>query len=351
MILVGDNQQLQAIDAGGAFRGVIGASTHISLNDIQRQQNPEDRLASLHLATRNVQKAFDHYHSAGQTHQNPSMVKTVNDIQTRYFEAFDQSPEASQVVLAFRKDSVSKLNQAIRQGYTDRGLLGESKTMVNGKEFAEGDRFVFLKNDYDFDVRNGTTGKIDRIVDNEFQIHSDDGRMINFDSQKYQAFDHGYAMTIHKSQGTTADHTHLFLDQQTNSHLAYVGMTRHKETLDLYYLTGENHDAVKNFDQLVELSSQDKIKDLANDYQDLVASHEKSVTHDSPVVRETLKTFSDWIYNKVDLITTCKEIQSERAEIRQEVQKLDKEIDQLVSLQQEQKMLEKTLERGFEMEM
>ena len=33
------------------------------------------------------------------------------------------------------------------------------------------------------------------------------------------------------------------------------------------------------------------------------------------------------------------------------VQKLDKEIDQLVALQQEQKSLSKTLDRGFEMEM
>ena len=349
VILVGDNQQLQAIDAGGAFRGVIGASTHIILNEIQRQRSPDDRLASLHLATGNVEKAFEHYRDDGQTHQNPSMLKTVDAVKTRYFDTFDHAAEASQIVLAFRKDNVKKLNQAIRQGYADRGLLGESTAEVNGKEYAEGDRFVFLKNDYDFGVKNGTTGQIERIVGSEFQIRTDDNRVINFDSQHYQSFDHGYAMTIHKSQGITVDHTHLFLDRHSNSHLAYVGMTRHKETLDLYYLTGENRDAVKNFDHLVQLSSQDKTKDLASDYRDLVNLHEKSAIPDSPSMRETLKSFADWAYNKLEVMTTCQKIQSERSEIKQEMQKLDKEIAQLATLRQEQKILEKTLERGFEL--
>ncbi|WP_150468918.1 AAA family ATPase, partial [Cysteiniphilum sp. SYW-8] len=54
LILVGDNQQLQAINAGGAYRGVINATTHIGLDEIQRQRNEQDKLASLQLATGEV---------------------------------------------------------------------------------------------------------------------------------------------------------------------------------------------------------------------------------------------------------------------------------------------------------
>ena len=111
-------------------------------------------------------------------------------------------------------------------------------------------------------------------------------------------------MTIHKSQGTTVDHSHLLLDKHTDRHLAYVGMTRHKESLNLYYHTGQdNTHAVRNFDHLVHLSSQDNTKELVSDYQKITDFKENGISHQQSItasIGEKLHEFKDWLYEKVE---------------------------------------------------
>ena len=309
LILVGDNQQLQAINAGGAYRGVINATTHIGLDEIQRQRDEQDKLASLQLATGDVSKAFSHYQADGCVHAGMSLKRSLSDICDRYFKQYDQDGSKgcnSQIVLAYRRDTVKQLNQSIREGFEARGLLGDEKTQVNGREFAIGDRFVFLRNDYDLNVRNGTRGFITRIKGDEWQVKTDDDRMINFNCRDYSDFDHGYAMTIHKSQGVTVDHCHVLFDRHTDRHLAYVGMTRHKETLNIYYHKGQdNQHAVKNFDHLVDLASQSRMKALVNDYRELVSLHESNKMFDRDKIYSKLDQFRDWIADKVQSIKQC----------------------------------------------
>ena len=50
---------------------------------------------------------------------------------------------------------------------------------------------------------------------------------------EYNAFTHGFATTIHKSQGMTADYVHLFADRSMNKHMMYVGMSRHRKDLNV----------------------------------------------------------------------------------------------------------------------
>ena len=45
-----------------------------------------------------------------------------------------------------------------------------------------------------------------------------DGRSVAFDAKNYADIDHGYAATIHKSQGVTVDRVHV---------LATPGLDRH----------------------------------------------------------------------------------------------------------------------------
>ena len=62
-----------------------------------------------------------------------------------------------------------------------------------------------------------------------------DRREVRFDLKDYAQIDHGYASTIHKSQGVTVDHGHLLASDGLDRHAAYVGMSRHRETLAVHY--------------------------------------------------------------------------------------------------------------------
>ena len=47
-------------------------------------------------------------------------------------------------------------------------------------------------------------------------------------------FDHGWAITIHKSQGTTVDKTYVLASSEMNQNFAYVAMTRHREDVQVF---------------------------------------------------------------------------------------------------------------------
>ena len=108
---------------------------------------------------------------------------------------------------------------------------------IEQREFAKGDKIVFLKNDRKLGVNNGTFGIIDTI-DNKGNISvkfSDKEKEVVFnigDIQKdssYHFIDHAYAVTVHKSQGATTDHT-LYLHDKSHHKLSanslYVAFTR-----------------------------------------------------------------------------------------------------------------------------
>jgi len=355
LIMVGDNQQLQAIDAGGAYRGVINATSHAGLDEIQRQSKESDKQASLNLATGNVEAAFNHYRDSEGIHKDLSLKKSLSHISENYFKQHDQNPESSQMVLAYRKETVGQLNQELRQGFVERGAISnnmEDKTIANGKEFAVGDRFVFLKNEYNFDVRNGTTGTIERIQDKEFQVKADDGRIINFDSSEYKNFDHAYAMTIHKSQGITVDHAHLLLDKNTDRHLAYVGMTRHKESLNVYYHAGmDNKHAVRNFDQLVHYASRDNQKELASDYQQIIELKENPISAQKTImaeISETLTHCKDWLLNRAEIAKEYFQAHKERDIAKGEYQETSQHLDKVVATREEREALQKTYAERME---
>jgi hypothetical protein len=50
----------------------------------------------------------------------------------------------------------------------------------------------------------------------------------------YAAVDHGYATTIHKSQGATVDRAFVLASGTMDRHLTYVAMTRHRDEVALY---------------------------------------------------------------------------------------------------------------------
>lgn len=49
----------------------------------------------------------------------------------------------------------------------------------------------------------------------------------------YQSIDHGYATTIHKSQGETVDRAFVLASGTMDRHLTYVAMTRHRDVAQL----------------------------------------------------------------------------------------------------------------------
>ena len=83
------------------------------------------------------------------------------------------------------------------------GDLGDEVRVTverGARNFARGDRVMFLQNERGLGVKNGTLGTIDHVGQQSMSVRTDDGRNVSFDLKDYNRIDHGYAATIHKAR-------------------------------------------------------------------------------------------------------------------------------------------------------
>ena len=234
VVLLGDDKQLAAIEAGAAFRGVVQHVGAAEITEVRRQKEAWARAAGQELARGSVADGLAAYAERGHVKIHDSRDAARDSLAAAYVG--DQG-KGSQIILAHSNKDVQALNEAVREARKERGeLRGTARFMTErgGREFAPGDRIVFLKNDRDLGVKNGTLGTVERAEDGSLAVRLDSGEARRFQAAQYAAVDHGYAVTIHKAQGVTVDRAYLLATPGMDRSLAYVGMTRHREAATLF---------------------------------------------------------------------------------------------------------------------
>ncbi|MBP2448621.1 Ti-type conjugative transfer relaxase TraA [Rhizobium leguminosarum] len=269
VVLVGDAMQLQPIQAGAAFRAITERIGFAELAGVRRQRQEWAREASRLFARGEVGKGLDAYAEHGHLVEAGTRQEILDRIVGDWTEARKQAIEKSVrggndgslrgdelLVLAHTNDDVRKLNEALRSVMTQEGALSESRsfqTERGTREFAVGDRIIFLENARFLEprahrlgpqyVKNGMLGAVvstgDKRGDPLLSVRLDNGRKVVFSEDSYRNVDHGYAATIHKSQGSTVDRTFVLATGMMDQHLTYVSMTRHRDRVDLYAAGGD----------------------------------------------------------------------------------------------------------------
>jgi Ti-type conjugative transfer relaxase TraA len=266
MVLVGDPEQLQPIEAGAAFRAIADRIGYAELDTIYRQKEPWMRDASLDLARGNIGRAIDAYRENDRLMGSQLKAEAVASLIADW--AHDYDPKKSSLMLAHLRRDVRALNERARAVLIDRGILTEGfafETADGGRNFAAGDQIVFLRNEASLGVKNGTLARVveasaGRIV--AATGAGNEARQIVVQQRFYGDIDHGYATTIHKSQGATVDRVKVLVTLSLDRHLTYVAMTRHREDLALYY-------GRRSFDKaggLVPMLSRRNVKETTLDY-------------------------------------------------------------------------------------
>lgn len=267
VVLVGDYEQLQAIEAGGAFKAIVDRCGAAQINTVRRQTASWQKEATVELATGKTADALKRYEGEGRVHAHQEQDQAKAAIIAAWSDNRAMRPGQTQIILAFRNKDVRDLNQLARATLREQNALGrdvEFETGQGAQSFAANDRIYFLRNDAKLGVRNGSLGTIERISGQAItvKLDGDEGRAITFTMKEYSAITHGYAATIHKSQGVTVDRAHLLTTRNLDRHAAYVGMTRHRDQLDVHWSTEE----MKNRNSLVRTLSREARKDTSLDY-------------------------------------------------------------------------------------
>lgn len=292
LVLVGDPEQLPPIEAGAPLRALMETIGFAELSTIVRQQKVWQREASHQLATLQTESALQSYAKQGRLYHGQSAhTQLIHDWKESFLEK--KLPGATSLILAYTNEDVQKLNELARYEARQMDLLKgpdhlfivskvlnvetlevssshnsrnfQPKLIKHEKPFAVGDSIVFLRNDYNLNVRNGETGKILDIQEGIVTIQrNDDTPPLTFDIGTYNHIDHGYATTIHKSQGATVDKTFVYASPLMNQHLTYVALTRHRQDVKIYADT----ETFPTQHHLFEELSKKALKENVLDYQD-----------------------------------------------------------------------------------
>lgn len=265
VVLVGDPEQLQAIEAGAAFRSIAERHGAAEITEVRRQRADWQKDATRALATGRTGGALEAYAAHGMIHA----ADTREAARAALVDGWDRqrrlAPHESRIILTHTNAEVRALNEEVRARLRASGELGADVRFEADRgmrDFAEGDRLMFLRNERSMDVKNGTLGTIARVRPEGMTVRLDDGREVAFDAKDYAAVDHGYAATFHKSQGVTVDHAHILATPGMDRHSGYVGLSRHRSGVALHY----GRDDFADDAALIRVLSRDRAKDMAGDY-------------------------------------------------------------------------------------
>ena len=284
VVLVGDPEQLQAIEAGGAFRYLVDHYDHARLSKIWRQQADWMKDATASLAEGRTRDALAEYAANGMVHGHASKTEAIAAILDQWQAGRDRG--GSQIILTATNADASEVNIGARERLKASGALGidhQIMTADGAMMFAAGDKVLFRKNDRRHAVKNGTTGTVVDFDNGKINIAIDGHplRIVNVDPAIYPHISHGYAVTIHKAQGATVDRAYVLASRYMDRHAAYVALSRHRDRVSFHW----RRDQFDDWLAVTRTLGRARLKDTTLDYKttirqtidQLTASVRKSV--------------------------------------------------------------------------
>ncbi|MGL5823386.1 MAG: MobF family relaxase [Nocardioides sp.] len=252
--LVGDDQQLASIGAGGVLRDIGATHGALQLTELVRYADPAEGAATLALRD-GKPEALGFYLDRGRIH--------VGDLATMteaVFDAWltDRTAGLDSIMLAPTRDLVAELNRQARAHRltTHPPQDGVVRRLGDGNDASVGDLIITRENDRRLRtsatdwVKNGDRWIILDIGDGgDLTVqHTQHRRIVRLPASYVQAaVELGYACTIHTAQGVTADTMHGLATGSESRQQLYTMLTRAIHANHLYLQTvgdGDPHTVI-----------------------------------------------------------------------------------------------------------
>jgi len=289
LVLIGDPEQLQAIGPGSPFRAIVDEIGAYHLDTVYRQADAWQQAATKAFSRRDTGKGLDAYMAHERVHGFETKATAMQGLMADWQQSRTAHPDDTSIVLAYHRSSVRALNEMARERLQAEGRLGadvEIETEQGTRQFVAGDRVYFLKNDYHaLDVKNGTLGTVTALDKHSMQVRLDplqgESRDVTVNLSEYNHLDHGYAATVHKSQGVTVDRSFVLASKRFDSHVSYVSMSRHRASADLYF----SKEDFPNAKALTRHLSQSNHKEMTTDFACRHDLDDTAINRDATLVR------------------------------------------------------------------
>ncbi|MEJ1834096.1 MobF family relaxase [Clavibacter michiganensis] len=247
--LIGDDRQLSAVEAGGALRLIDREVGSVRLEHVHRFQDADEAEASLHL--RDPLRPGDPF--AWYQANDRVIGGDVDRMTDAVFAGWQTDTDAGlrSLMLAPTGATVTELNaraqaQRIAAGTvtgTHSVKLRDNLSAHVGDVIAtrRNESLLRIQNGRDR-VKNGDLWQVTRIgADGSLDVvHRDHAAPVTLPAEYVREHvELGYARTISRSQGLTADTSHVLGDESMTRETAYTGLTRGKQSNRLYLEVSE----------------------------------------------------------------------------------------------------------------
>ena len=145
-------------------------------------------------------------------------------------------------------NGIDNLNKALQSIFNPKDI-SKNETYDGDITYREGDKILQLENMVDDNVFNGDIGFIEKIDGNNITVNFD-GNKVKYTPKDYGAIKHGYAISVHKAQGSEFE---IVIMPIVNSYrimlyrkLVYTAITRAKRSLILIGDTTSFVNAIRN---------------------------------------------------------------------------------------------------------
>lgn len=248
---VGDKDQLPAVGPGNVLHDIINSKVVpvYHLTKVYRQDGII--LENAHEINQGVvpTKTNEQY----QSYEYEDAVALKNDVLKKFQELYDPSePFETQILVPSYKTEcgIHALNAAIQELNPENYLY---KSKVHRCAYKKYDKILMTKNCKDDLYQNGSVGIFLSNRGDEIVVEFE-GEETTLPKQAIEDMTLGYAISVHKSQGSEYKHVILCLPDKPENmlkrNIVYTGVTRAKKDLVVYEMKGSMQKAVETNSEL-----------------------------------------------------------------------------------------------------
>jgi conjugative relaxase-like TrwC/TraI family protein len=254
VIVLGDDKQLPAIEQGGAFGSILDRIGGFELKNVKRQESEVERERVKQMYHGEMESVLKAYAQEGKVYVTRTHDNAERKLIDRWVAGGGVHVPKDHAIFAATNLEVNRLNDLAQEKRRQAGQFRSLRPLkLHDETFYKGDRVMFTQKNRKYNVENGSTGKLISFHNNPFSA----AVTVLFDGERrpreiplrtlfeshYDGLTRAYAMTVHKMQGRTVDHSYCLLTgAMTDREIGYVALSRHRKSVQIF--TDENHAGV-----------------------------------------------------------------------------------------------------------
>lgn len=266
-IFIGDYYQLPSVSQGQVLKDMIDSEVLdvIKLNNLYRQKDGNYIIDLAHEIKN--KELSDNFLTKKEDYNfievdNDYVLTSIKDIILKALEKGYREKDIQVLAPMYKsQNGIDNLNKMLQEIFNPKSN-DKNELTVGNKTYREGDKVLELVNDSDNSISNGDLGYIINITNKEKNgnkkneiIVDFDGNLVSFSPDKFINITHGYAISVHKSQGGEFNMVIIpFVNsfkRMLYNKLIYTAVTRAKSKLILIgsreaFVYGVNNDYVNN---------------------------------------------------------------------------------------------------------